>query len=349
MSNHFLKITFSLIGAVTAYTLLRLFVFNNVYGKYVLILYIVPALSGALFYFISDRSIKYLSRSIDTFEIVIHNMSIYEIAASVIGLIAGLIIANLIAIPITRVDIIGIPVAVGLNILFAFLGIYIAISKRGEANSILDPHAKAYSSKLKLLDTSTIIDGRIVDICNAGFLEGKIVVPSFVLEELHHISDSADPTKRSRGRRGLDVIDILQKGQKMNVGVENIEDLGVTEVDDKLVRAAKKFDGIIITNDFNLNKVASIQGVMVLNINELANAVKPLALPGEEMNVQVVKEGKENGQGIGYMNDGTMVVVEGGRNYLNQTIDVVVTSVLQTAAGRMIFAKPKIKYSGETA
>lgn len=343
MLNHFLKLAFSLIGIITAYTLLRVFFISTDIGRNMLIIVLIPILTGVLFYFISDRSIKYLSLGIDSFEIIIHNMSVYEIVAIVIGIISGLVVANLVAIPFIRVDIIGIPIAVGLNILFGFLGIYIVINKRVETSNLLDPHGRKDGNfKLKLLDTSTIIDGRIVDICNAGFLEGKIIIPSFVLEELHHISDSPDSTKRARGRRGLDILDILQKDQRVHAYVENIEGLGAGEVDDKLVEAAKKFNAEIITNDYNLNKVASIQGVEVLNINELANAVKPLALPGEEMTVQVVKEGKENGQGIGYMNDGTMIVIEGGKKYMDQTLDVVVTSILQTSAGRMIFAKAKI-------
>lgn len=344
MVNHFLKLAFSFIGIVTAYTLLRIFLITPENTRDFVIIIAIPILAGVLFYFISDRSIRYLSRGIDSFELIIHNMSVYEIAASAIGLIVGLVVANLIAIPFIRVDIIGIPIAVSLNLIFACVGIYITLSKRGEASSILDPNArKDGRNSIKLLDTSTIIDGRIIDVFNAGFIEGKIVIPSFVLEELHHISDSPDSTKRARGRRGLDVLDILQKENKLNVFIENIEGLIANDVDDKLVKAAKKFDAKIITNDYNLNKVARIQGVEVLNLNELANAIKPLALPGEELTIQVVKEGKENGQGIGYMNDGTMIVVEGGKKYLNNTLEVVVTSVLQTSAGRMIFAKAKIQ------
>lgn len=343
VSNRFLKLAFTLIGVITAYTLLRVFFISSGFFKDILII-VIPALSGALFYFLSDRSIKYLSQEIDTLESTIHSMSVYEIMALAAGLIAGLIVANLISIPFIRIEIIGIPISVGLNILCGVMGIYISMNKRGEASSLLDPNAqKVGITKTKLLDTSTIIDGRIVDICNTGFIDGKLIIPSFVLEELHQISDSADSIKRSRGRRGLDILDVLRKDQKLNVSVETIDGYGATEVDDKLVRAAKKYNAEIITNDYNLNKVANIQGVEVLNINDLANAVKPLAIPGDELTIQVVKEGKENGQGIGYMNDGTMIVVEGGRKYMNQTLDVMVTSILQTSAGRMIFAKAKIQ------
>lgn len=343
MSSHYLKLTFSFVGILTAYTILKVLIIPAGTPRDLIVTFAIAILTGVLFYILSDRSLKHLSNAIDTFEIAIHNMSVYEIFTVVIGIIAGLIVANLVSIPFIRIDIIGIPIAVGLNILFSILGFYVAASKRNEANSLLDPESKKNSnSKIKLLDTSSIIDGRLIDISNAGFLDGKIIIPSFVLEELHHLSDSADNNKRARGRRGLDVLDILQKDKKFRASVESMEGFGAIEVDDKLIRAAKKYNAKIITNDYNLNKVASIQGVEVLNINELAKAVKPLALPGEEMTIQVVKEGKEAGQGIGYMNDGTMIVVEGGKKFVNQTIDVVVTSILQTSAGRMIFSKAKI-------
>jgi uncharacterized protein YacL len=194
--------------------------------------------------------------------------------------------------------------------------------------------------KPKILDTSVIIDGRIADICQSGFLEGPLVIPAFVLEELRHIADSADVLKRNRGRRGLDILNRIQKEQNSVQIYEREVDPNL-EVDSKLLKLAKILDGKVVTNDFNLNKVAELQGVPVLNINELANAVKPVVLPGEEMVVHVIKDGKESGQGIGYLDDGTMIVVDGGRKFIGQTVAVLVTSVLQTAAGRMIFAKLK--------
>ena len=196
--------------------------------------------------------------------------------------------------------------------------------------------------KTKILDTSAIIDGRIVDICRVGLIEGEIVIPNFVLEELRHIADSSDALKRNRGRRGLDVLGILQKELQNTLRIDyNSDEIEGLEVDDKLLKAAKRLNGKIVTNDYNLNKVAGLQGIQVLNINELANAMKPIALPGEEMIIQVVKDGKENGQGIGYLDDGTMIVVEGGRRHIGESVGIMVTSVLQTSAGRMIFAKPK--------
>ena len=193
----------------------------------------------------------------------------------------------------------------------------------------------------KILDTNVIIDGRISDICKTGFLEGTMLIPVFVLEELQHIADSPQSLRRVRGRRGLDILQKMRDDETLNVEVMNIDFDDVPEVDSKLVRLAQKVEGKIITNDFNLNKVAQLRGVEVLNINDLSNAVKPVVIPGEIMRVQVVKDGKEPGQGVAYLDDGTMIVVENGHKYLSRTIAVEVTSALQTSAGRMIFAKPQ--------
>ena len=198
------------------------------------------------------------------------------------------------------------------------------------------------SDENKILDTSVIIDGRIADICKTGFIQGVLVIPEFVLEELQHIADSSDLLKRNRGRRGLDILNKIQKELDIKVLIYEGDFEDVSEVDSKLVRLAKLLGGKVITNDFNLNKVCELQGVSVLNINDLANAVKPVVLPGEEIVVQVIKDGKEFGQGVAYLDDGTMIVVEGGREFIGSTLEVMVTSVLQTSAGRMIFAKPKL-------
>jgi uncharacterized protein YacL len=192
-----------------------------------------------------------------------------------------------------------------------------------------------------LLDTSAIIDGRIADISQTGFVNGTLLVPRFVLEELQHIADSADTLRRNRGRRGLDILNRLQKETNIPVEISDQDIDGIVEVDAKLVKMARNLHCPIITNDFNLNRVAELQGVKVLNINELANAVKPVLLPGEEMLVKIIQDGKELGQGVGYLDDGTMIVVEGGRQHMNNTVEVTVTRVLQTVAGRMIFAHPK--------
>ena len=194
----------------------------------------------------------------------------------------------------------------------------------------------------KILDTSVIIDGRIADICKTGFIEGTLVIPGFILEELQHIADSSDLLKRNRGRRGLDILNKIQKELDVKVLIYEGDFDEISEVDSKLVRLAKVLNGKVLTNDFNLNKVCELQGVSVLNINDLANAVKPVVLPGEEIVVQVIKDGKEHGQGVAYLDDGTMIVVEGGRDFIGTTMEAMVTSVLQTSAGRMIFAKPKL-------
>ena len=197
------------------------------------------------------------------------------------------------------------------------------------------------SLKLKLLDTSVIIDGRIADLCDTGFIEGTLIVPHFILQELQHISDSSDGLKRARGRRGLDILNVLQK--MTNIQVKLVEDdfPHVKEVDTKLIELGKQMNGKVLTNDFNLNKVAGIQGVEVLNINDLCNALKPVVLPGETIKVFVLKEGKESGQGVAYLDDGTMVVVDNARLSIGKNVDVIVTSVLQTSAGRMIFTRLK--------
>lgn len=191
----------------------------------------------------------------------------------------------------------------------------------------------------KILDTSVIIDGRIADICETGFVEGTLVAPQFVLRELQQVADSSDSLKRNRGRRGLDMLQRIQKMNGVNVQIVETDFPEVREVDLKLIELARRMNGKIVTNDFNLNKVAQLRGVQVLNINELANSLKPVVLPGEVMRVFVLKEGKESGQGVGYLDDGTMVVVDQGRRAINRTIDVVVTSVLQTTAGKMIFCR----------
>ncbi len=196
-----------------------------------------------------------------------------------------------------------------------------------------------------LVDTSAIIDGRIADIAETGFISGTLVVPRFVLEELQRIADSADSMRRTRGRRGLEILQRMQKGG-VTVEISDADAEGIPEVDAKLVKLARQWHCAIITNDFNLNRVAELQGVKVLNINELAHAVKPILLPGEEMAIKIMQDGKELGQGVGYLDDGTMIVVEGGKAHMNTTIDVIVTRVLQTVAGRMIFAHPKQQSAG---
>ena len=268
------------------------------------------------------------------------------------GLIVGLIIANLLGPSLSRLPWVGPYLPLGVNLLFGYLGWSIATKKREEIFPLLGwlrPVGKDRSpgrsdrsnTRHKILDTSVIIDGRILDICQTGFLEGVLVVPDFVLEELRRIADSSDVLKRNRGRRGLDILNKMREQPGVEVQLWRTSRTDTGEVDTRLVQLAQQIQACIVTNDFNLNKVASLQGIKVLNINELANAVKPVVLPGEEMVVQLIKDGKESGQGVGYLDDGTMIVVENGKRFIGQTVAVLVTSVLQTAAGRMIFARPK--------
>src|SRR5690625_783307 len=278
-----------------------------------------------------------------------------------LGLIIGLVIAYLITIPLQDINIKVVSQLVPLiaTILLAYLGFQVGFRRREEFVNLLNVSRKerekkrpaageaeaaeqSNQPKAKILDTSVIIDGRIADICQTSFLEGPIVIPQFVLGELQHIADSSDVLKRNRGRRGLDVLNRIQKELPVTVEIYEGDYEDIPEVDSKLIRLAKEMDGVLVTNDYNLNKVSDLQGVQVLNINDLANAVKPVVLPGEELDVQVIKDGKEDKQGIAYLDDGTMIVVEEDKDYIGKTIEVLITSVLQTSAGRMIFAKPKL-------
>lgn len=274
-----------------------------------------------------------------------------QLASNVAGFFVGLVIAALLSIPFALLpDPLRQVLPLLSVIIFSYLGVMITNTHYRELLSMfnirvptglvdnLAPADTTHCNAL-LLDTSVIIDGRIVDIHGTGFLRGELVVPRFVLNELHHISDSSDGMRRARGRRGLEVLKRLQKDDAQ-VQIVDEDPEQTKEVDEKLVLLAKDWQCPIVTNDYNLNKVASLQGVTVLNVNELANAVKSALLPGETLTVRVIQEGKETGQGVGYLDDGTMVVIEDGRSHLNQTLHVTVTKVLQTAAGRMIFAKP---------
>jgi uncharacterized protein YacL len=307
---------------------------------------------GLISYLLAPSIIRGVKQLTVWFETRLKRAPIQDIIAGSVGLIIGLIIANLLGSAFSRLPWVGAILSPLSSVILGYLGISVAVNKREEIGHFLTAlpifggreRATRTDSKpaSKILDTSVIIDGRIADICKSGFIEGPIVIPGFVLEELRHIADSSDLLKRNRGRRGLDILNRIQKELDIPVQIieKNFND--VAEVDSKLVKLAKQMNGKVITNDYNLNKVAELQGVPVLNINELANAVKPVVLPGEEMTVHILKDGKEPGQGVAYLDDGTMIVVDGGKRFLGETVEVMVTSVLQTAAGRMIFAKLKI-------
>ena len=324
-------------------------------------------LGGLIGFLASPYFIRCLKRFSAWVEQQLGKMPIHDVIAGAIGLAIGLIIANLLGYSFAKIPVVGDYIPVIFSIVFGYLGITITIQKRQELTGLFDfvPRFMKEFAKMKemrtgasqapagaaavapkedkaykLLDTSVIIDGRIADICDTGFIEGTLLIPVFVLEELQHIADSSDVLKRTRGRRGLDILQRIRQTTKVKVEITNVDFDDIAEVDSKLVRLGQQVGGKIITNDYNLNKVAQLRGVEVLNINELSNAVKPVVIPGETMHVTIVKAGKEPGQGVAYLDDGTMIVVENGYHHMNESITVEVTSALQTAAGRMIFAKP---------
>jgi len=331
-------------------------------------------------YLVSPFIIKFTKQIVNWLEARLQTMPLADLVGGVIGLIIGLIIASLIGPALSGIPFVGPYLPLLTSVILGYLGLSLGIKKRDEIISINVNRLKALNKEtkekkkeilseitemvktngegekslvsgeedslnqrcsFKILDTSVIIDGRIADVYRTGFVEGTIVVPKFVLTELQHIADSSDTLKRNRGRRGLDILNAMRKELDNTIVIDETDFPDVAEVDTKLVMLAQKIKGDIITNDFNLNKVAELHGLRVLNINDLVNALKPVFLPGEEMIVHVIKEGKEQRQGIGYLDDGTMIVVDSGKKYINQTIYTIVTSVLQTSAGRMIFVKPK--------
>lgn len=350
----------SLLGAILGYqltkTLINIGVARQYFEElidspYTIVIYIIGGiLLGIIFYLISPFFINLGLKLSLVIETSIAKLSFNEILTSTIGLIVGLIIAMLISLPITYIQFfpaITQIIVILIYIFFGYLGIsianksadtFIAIFKKSQKEQ--KPTKTKNTIQSKILDTSVIIDGRIFDICQTGFVEGTIVIPRFVLAELQYIADSGDSLKRNRGRRGLDILNRIQKELPIEVMISEKDFPDIHEVDSKLLKLAQEIKGKVVTNDYNLNKVAEFQGVEVLNINELANAVKPVVLPGEQMVVHVIKDGKESGQGVAYLDDGTMIVVENGKKYVGETIEVTVTSILQTAAGRMIFAKP---------
>lgn len=287
---------------------------------------------------------------------VLRQIPIIDLVAGIIGITIGLLIAALLSVPVSQLPApFGNVVPLVLVFMCGYLGAAILVLRKRDFFSLLrgrideqtvTPVVKTEAvetppSPMLLLDTSVIIDGRIADVAKTGFLLGTLTVPRFVLNELQYIADSADSLRRNRGRRGLEVLDRLQNTPEVTISFIDHDPSDAYQVDDKLISLARKNNALIITNDYNLNRVAKLQGVRVLNINELANAVKSVYLPGEIIPLKIIQEGKEAGQGVGYLEDGTMVVVESGRRYLNLEILVQVTKVLQTNAGRLIFAAPE--------
>lgn len=319
--------------------------------------YFGTVVGAIIFFLLSYLLADYIVGFLKWIEEGLIKIPLVDLLFGSIGLVLGLFIAYLINIPLQEIGlkIVSEILPLFLTIIIGYLGFQVGFRRREEIMGILTIARKdkrkqdsetdtddTFDVKPKILDTSVIIDGRIADIIQTKFLEGTIVIPQFVLGELQHIADSSDALKRNRGRRGLDILNRIQKELEIKVEIFEGDFEDIPEVDSKLVKLAQKMNGIVVTNDFNLNKVCDFQQVPVLNINDLANAVKPVVLPGEELVVQVIKDGKEQKQGIAYLDDGTMIVVEDGQDYIGKTIEVIITSVLQTSAGRMIFAKPKM-------
>ncbi|WP_066822942.1 PIN/TRAM domain-containing protein [Clostridium tepidiprofundi] len=364
MLKKILRILFTLIGATIGYIIGEIIaksdlsknfpmLINGSVGQYIFIAILV-IIFGLIFFFLSPLINAAITKVMDYVEKDVQRVPTYDVIVGTAGGIIGLIISTLFFSVLKNTGVGGTLfaiISVILTLIITALGVDIAIKKKDDIISIFSSIKKTSSSTKekknkskytsKILDTSVIIDGRIFDICQTGFIEGTLVIPNFVLEELRHIADSSDDLKRNRGRRGLDILNKIQNELKIPVEIVEKDFPEINEVDSKLLKLAQVMKGKVITNDFNLNKVAKFQGVAVLNINELANAVKPVVLPGEEMEIQIIKDGKEAGQGIAYLDDGTMIVVEGGKRHIGEIMNVVVTSVLQTAAGRMIFAKRK--------
>lgn len=360
MLKRVIQVSFLLIGGTLGVLFLPLLfkLFSFTTNPFINNPYVSAIVGAALLAFISVFLTMPIVNLIKWMEERLLKAPVFDLIFGTIGLMVGLSLAFLVSFGLgsLQIFIISDVLPIILSVILGYLGFQVGFKKREEIlNTLLQATRNAglkkkepegalatkHGNTHKLLDTSVIIDGRIADVSATGFLEGILVVPQFVLTELQHIADSSDTLKRTKGRRGLDVLKRMQTADGPNILITDEDFTDTPEVDLKLVRLAKKMNGLVVTNDFNLNKVADLHGVAVLNINDLANAVKPVVIPGEEMHVVVIKDGKEHNQGIAYLDDGTMIVVEDGRYHIGNAIDVVVTSVLQTSAGRMIFAKPK--------
>lgn len=343
----------TLLGVIIGFGITNIAVTNDyVQGINPMELYTFFALLFGIIFFILAPQIRNIFKQlILKIENELSDLKPSEIFISIMGFTIAMILAFLISSIFRYIPIqfIGTILTLITYIVLGYLGIRLALNYFegidlldnifARNKKIVEEQKDALGPMPKILDTSVIIDGRILDLSKTGFIEGDIIIPEFILDELQHIADSSDDLKRKKGRRGLDILKSLQDDDNLSVKVIDI-DFDINEVDGKLIKLASKIRGAVVTNDYNLNKVALVQDIKVLNINELANAVKPVVIPGEKMEVDIIKEGKGNDQGVGYLDDGTMIVVEGGQRYIGQKINTEVTSVLQTDAGRMIFVRP---------
>lgn len=365
---------FVLLGGVAGYQFARLAIVQVWWPwedfPYVFVPFFVSIIFFAMIgYLITPLFVRTLGFIGLSFEKNLESLSWNDISVALVGLIAGLLVANLVALPFADLPVVGSYVAILLNVALGYLGVTIFLKRREEIHGMWssigglkqkfsirgkknrngnEANVREISfdsagdrSSVKVLDTSVIIDGRILEIAATGFLEGPFILPRFILNELQSIADSSDPTRRTKGRRGLDIINDIQHLPDISVQIieTTLKDLEAGSVDEGLVALAKEIGAKVVTTDYNLNKIAQIQGILVLNVNDLSNALKPTLLPGEAIVIDVLREGKEPQQGVGYLDDGTMIVVEDGENYIGKRIEVVVTSMLQTSAGRMVFGR----------
>jgi uncharacterized protein YacL len=372
--NSSLKALLTVTGALTGYTVVRFLLSDaSFFDSWMNIVVSVAAglLLAVISFFSACEIIKGFDKLYERAEKLVMSLTLSEIGVCSVGIIVGLAVSYFVTAPFATIRWVGLPLTICINVFLAYMGFTIAFWKRSELSgstrangsnvsnfsngfnisngingsngAIGNRGAGGIGNSPKLLDTSVIIDGRIAGMLRTGFIEGELIVPEFVLEELRCIADSSDSIKRKKGRRGLDILNYIQKELGFCLTIEKCElPVGVT-VDKGLLNLAKQNHYDILTTDYNLNKVASFQGIRVLNINELNNAIKPLAMPGEIINLFIVKEGKEPGQGIGYMPDGMMIVVEGGKPYIGMTISISLQSIIQSNAGRMMFAKAEVK------
>lgn len=363
MLKKIVRILLSLIGVTIGYLAANSFIKISAFKSIhllsstigiVLFISVLSILFGIIFYLLSPALYYGIQRFVEYAEKNIQKLSVSEIIYGALGAIIFLSIASLLTKPLLAFHkVFGPLLVILINIVAAIIGTDVMIKKKNDMTNLIISIRKSSQTKEKknkasgklipkVLDTSVIIDGRIFDICKTGFIEGPLIIPSFVLDELRHISDSADSLKRVRGRRGLDILNKIQKELPIETQIWEGDFPKIAEVDSKILKLAQNLNGKVLTNDYNLNKVAEVQGVPVLNINDLSNSIKPVVIPGEDMIVEIVKDGKEENQGVAYLDDGTMIVVEDGKKFIGQTIEVLVTSVLQTSAGRMIFAKSNL-------
>ncbi|MDD3519731.1 MAG: hypothetical protein PHU65_00655 [Actinomycetota bacterium] len=352
------KVVFLIVGAGAGYYLVNIFLTDYLKGNFLLIGQFVGIIFFAFLGYLFGTLIgRRIIKDVTEIDKRVKDIPGNNLIIGLLGLTTGIVLALLVSIALRSIPFVGIFIPIFLVLVFSYAGIILALrnkellvtifklnKKEKSEKGYIDIQGKAKSidrvnAKPKLLDTSSIIDGRIADIIIAGFIEGEIIIPGFIVNELQGIADSSDNLKRLKGRSGLDILQRLRDNKKLNIKFLEKDFAENNSVDSKLILLAKELEAIIVTSDYNLNKVANLKGIAVLNINDLQNALKLVVLPGEKMKVEVIKEGKEKEQGVAYLEDGTMIVIEGGKRLVGKEIDILITGILQTPAGRMIFSK----------